>query len=681
MGHKFYLPLTLILVGYAYGAIVYENVIFQKVNEITTTRARWLVTFVQDLSPFKYFLAHVSTDIDKVAEVTDAILVHYNDSRPNFQSTLVNLKEEVNSLDKTLEGILQSYTTYRTLGSGSRSRRSLFPMVGRIMSFMFGTISQAEIDDVRNGINQLSRNQQSIIHVLDEQISILNVSRTQIAENRNAIIDLVKCVNLFDARLRKFEEAVQRRFEHVEMFINLYSQMDLLLSGIRDTIQRAVLYLENLRLELNMLSLNHLSPSTITPNELQSLLIQIKTKLPSSLKLPENPETNIWYFYGTLTCNTILENDKIIVMINIPLLDYNGEFDVFQAHSIPVPLHQNKSSELPDMVAKYNIEYSGLLINKDRSQYALLTPEELHTCGNTAIKYCSPKNVILPVNLHQLCLLALFFKDHSKVDKHCRKTVEPNAVLPMATYISSGHWLVSARTPLEFSIVCLAANGRSSSMTQTIQKMSNIVDIITLKSGCHAANDFLNLPPYYEYEQQIHVPDPLNNLLTIRNKTKFRVWDSFEKLPTFPAIELPENLKSIKQIPMDHLVTQLRGLGRVEVKNTSWPIWVHILINLGIILVVVVLLYCCCIVRKNKSKWTPNENSCLRSLANICKVGGRSDEGEPNQRRRSTGDEGGLAMSTLLKDEEDLTCRPTSHNDAQSSLLGQLRVSPTKTGK
>ena len=84
MGHKFYLSLTLIFVGYAYGAIVYENVIFQKVNEITTTRAGWLVTFVQDLSPFKYFLAHVSTDIDKVAEVTDAILVHYNDSRPNF---------------------------------------------------------------------------------------------------------------------------------------------------------------------------------------------------------------------------------------------------------------------------------------------------------------------------------------------------------------------------------------------------------------------------------------------------------------------------------------------------------------------------------------------------------------------------------------------------------------------
>ena len=66
------------------------------------------------------------------------------------------------------------------------------------------------------------------------------------------------------------------------------------------------------------------------------------------------------------------------------------------------------------MVAKYSIEYSGLLINKDRSQYAPLTDDELQACGNAAIKYCSPKNSVLPVNLHRLCILVVFFK-HNKV--------------------------------------------------------------------------------------------------------------------------------------------------------------------------------------------------------------------------------------------------------------------------
>ena len=523
MANKLCLSISLIMVGYAYGVIIHENAIFHKVNEITTTRARWLVTFVQDLSPFKYFVAHVSADIDNVANITDAIIDHYDGPKQDsFHNTLLNLKEEISYLDKTLEGIIQSYTSYKLLGS--RTRRSVIPVIGRIMSFMFGTISESELDDVKRGINELSQNQQDIIHILDEQMTILNVSRVQIAQNRDAIIDLVKCMNLFDARLRKLTEAVQQWFEHIEMFVNIYSQMDLILSGIKDAIQRAVFYLENLRLELNMLSLDHLSPSTITPQALKLLLTQIKTRLPSSLKLPEDPETNIWYFYRTLTCTTVLDGDKILVLISIPLLDYNGEFDVFKAFSVPAPLHDlSKSSGLPDMVAKYSIEYPGLLIDKDRRQYALLTADEMQTCGNTAIKYCSPKNAVLPVNLHNLCILALFFKDNNKVDKYCQKIVEPNAILPAATYIASGHWLVTAKAPLEFSIVCLASNGRKSPKTQSIQRMTTFVDVISLQSGCHAANDYLNLPPYY-------IMSLKSNILCL---THYAIYLSFETKQNF----------------------------------------------------------------------------------------------------------------------------------------------------
>lgn len=677
-----HLLISLLLVSYAFGVVIHENVIFHKVNEITTTRARWLVTFVQDLSPFRLFLARVSADIDGVANVTDAIIRHYRGPKQDsFLNTLINLREEVDSLYKTMDGILLSYNYYRSLGS--RSRRSVIPVVGRIMSFLFGTISESDLDDVRRGINDLSQNQQEIIHVLEEQMTILNVSRVQIAENRNAIIDLVKCVNLFDMRIRKLATEIQKQLEHVEMFVNLYSQLDLILSDIKDALQRAMFYLENLRLELNMLSLDHLSPSTITPGSLKSLLIQIKTKLPSTLKLPEDPEADIWYFYRTLTCTTVLENDKILILINIPLLDYNGEFDVYKVYSIPVPLHQNfsRNSGLPDMVAKYSVEYSGLLMNKDRSQYAPLTEHELQTCGSAVVKYCSPQNAVLPVNLHRLCILALFFKDDKKIDENCHKIVEPNAILPSATYISSGQWLVSAKEPLEFSVVCLASTGHKSPMTQTTQKMATYVDVISLKSGCHAANDYLNLPPYYEFQEQMTMHDPLSNLLEIRGKVKFRIWNPLiQNISNFTKIKLPENLKAIAQIPMNEFVTRLRRLKRVEVKDTSWPVWVYILINLGITFVLVVILYYFCKVRRNKQKWVPN-SACLRSCTSICEVREGTNKGKPNQRRQSARVDDRLVMSTLLKDGENLTCGQSDTEEIQSSLLSQLGTSPPKTTK
>ena len=199
--------------------------------------------------------------------------------------------------------------------------------------------------------------------------------------------------------------------------------------------------------------------------------------------------------------------------------------------------------------------------------------------------------------------------------------------------------------------------------------MITYVDVISLKSGCHAANDFLNLSPYYEFQEQITMHDPLSNLLEIRHKTKFRIWNPLVRnFSNFTKFELPENLKAVEQIPMNEFVTRLRGLKRVEVKDTSWPIWVYILINPGITLVLVVILYWFCKVRKNKQKWVPN-NACLRSCASICEVGGRANKGRPNQRQRSARGEDSLAMSTLLKDGENLTCGQLDTEEIQPSLL------------
>ena len=265
------LLILLSLIGCAEGVIIHGNV-FHKINEITSTRAEWLITFVQDLQPFRFFLSRVAADIEQIAKVTEIMLDHYSGPRQqSFTNTLKNLHDEIESLSGVLNGIFQNYADYKSLGS--KAKRSVLPIVGKIMSFMFGTVPESQLEDVCHAINELSKNQVDILHLLEEQMSVLNVSRAQINENRMAILDLVKCVNLFDIRIRELTEAIQERFERVETFVNVYAQMDLIISGIKDAILRANFYLENLRLELNMLSLNHLSPSLITPENLKKTFI------------------------------------------------------------------------------------------------------------------------------------------------------------------------------------------------------------------------------------------------------------------------------------------------------------------------------------------------------------------------------------------------------------------------
>ena len=125
-----------------------------------------------------------------------SIFLYSGQSYGRFVGTIKSLRKEVKSLQDTQAGIIQSYLDYRSLGS--REKRSLLPFVGQAFSFLFGTISEADIENVRRGLADLYSNQQDIVHILEEQMSILNVSRVQIAENRQAILNLVICVNRFD---------------------------------------------------------------------------------------------------------------------------------------------------------------------------------------------------------------------------------------------------------------------------------------------------------------------------------------------------------------------------------------------------------------------------------------------------------------------------------------------------
>lgn len=88
-------------------------------------------------------------------------------------------------------------------------------------------------------------------------MSVLNLTRLQVAENRRSIMDLIIVVQKLDRKMQKLQEVFDRKFTKPEQFIHTNLQFQLILEEIKSTIQ--VFYLENLKSELNMLSMHHLS--------------------------------------------------------------------------------------------------------------------------------------------------------------------------------------------------------------------------------------------------------------------------------------------------------------------------------------------------------------------------------------------------------------------------------------
>ena len=70
------------------------------------------------------------------------------------------------------------------------------------MSTLFGTMSESDLENINENINILAKNQEKIVHDLDMSLSVLNMTRIQVSENRRSIMDLIICIQKLDENKR-----------------------------------------------------------------------------------------------------------------------------------------------------------------------------------------------------------------------------------------------------------------------------------------------------------------------------------------------------------------------------------------------------------------------------------------------------------------------------------------------
>ena len=169
-----------------------------------------------------------------------------------------------------------SFDDYPTITLGDhRNKRSVLPIIGQLMSTLFGTVSESDLESVNRNVNILARNQKRAIHDLKACMSVLDLTRVQVIENKRSIMDLIIVVQRLYREISSLEEQFEKKIVRLEQFLHRYLQFKLILEEIRLMTQDAMFYLENLKLELSMLSLQHLSTNTISRSNLREMLIDV----------------------------------------------------------------------------------------------------------------------------------------------------------------------------------------------------------------------------------------------------------------------------------------------------------------------------------------------------------------------------------------------------------------------
>ena len=548
--------------GTSYALEGFENVVFHLQNEITVTRAKWLVSFHIDLRQFDAALLNLQANLEEVrrrAEETD-FKEEMNTNSP-YGAAFMEIKEQLEELRSEKGRLVGRYNDFSSIGG--RRKRSVLPFVGDALSYLFGVTSSADMRAVEKAVQRLKDTQKGTLHLIEDSITIINITRDEVGQNRHKINTLIGklggTLTYLNRTLIPLERNVNEMRESAHVYWHYNLLMNKLLNSFTD-VRRALDFLE---FQLNLLAKGQLTPSIISPHRLRILLEEIAKTLPEEFKLAREPGKDIWYYYRTLGCSTLFNEQSITIVAHIPLLDREHTYEVYRIFNFPLPLPtRHKSLETRKWTVRFQLETDTIAINKDRTRYVLLNEMETLQCVRRDNDLCKIESPIYLSNRRDSCELSLFKRDRERVRKNCISKVKTNTRLPWAVRIDEGTWILALEEEERFTVRC-----REQEPKELYAKAP--LATIHIGRGCTAYSNAMILTAQIrgisekKETQKLQIPQ--------FNISQAIVWGPITKIrPNLMNVTLPKELSEMGSISPMRIVKELRKLEAD--KTTTWKI-------------------------------------------------------------------------------------------------------------
>ena len=111
-------------------------------------------------------------------------------------------------------------------------KRSLIPIIGKGLSYLFGTAIEADSNTICSSFGRLAESQEEIAHVTDENILVNKITIVEITENRKALNKIIGSLTNLDVKLGNITQGLEKEVFQVGQFVKLYWHLD---SYMQDT--------------------------------------------------------------------------------------------------------------------------------------------------------------------------------------------------------------------------------------------------------------------------------------------------------------------------------------------------------------------------------------------------------------------------------------------------------------
>jgi len=519
---------------------------FVKKNEVYVSHSNWVISTT---IPLDMFLNHFDKMTRQMLGLNETLqtLENSENSDPEVrrfirEMSALFLKEMQLSYGefKMVRKQFDELTSLSRPSSASRITRSLLPFVGSALSQLFGVVSEDQMRQVRNRLQTLKTNQDRIIHVVDESLTMIKETRALVSENREAI----RRLNVASNELNEKTLSLTRQIAHIDnqiYFIEVSIAMQELFVIVRQLLAELSLTVHDLHHHVNDALHGKLSTTLISPSQLKETLIAIKRKLPKSVTMPFPLNKNgLHDFYSFVPTTLMLVDNEIHVLLLVPITRDEPPLSIFQIVTVPV-FHQNRKA-----TAEFHTETSFIAISQDKRYFAMLDTVTDQTCLSN--KYCKLTAIMYSVRTYPSCAVSLLLENKNAIRTQCRKIMNKSPPVPVIRFLSVGNWILS--TPID-----LIADVTCSPDSQPHQRSySKGISLVKIEKGCTMRTVYFQIHAGL-HEETLVVDQEYFNSNFHFNQTEYSIWQDLDiDFPEFHNLtNLSKALKPIEDLPLENL--------------------------------------------------------------------------------------------------------------------------------
>ena len=377
------------------------------------------------------------------------------------------------------------------------------------------------------------------LQILQEQNQLQDKQIKQLAKFLNLTMHHVdkhsEMLYELDTKLTIINKTIQELMWNVDVILyesNLMHFFQTKLYRVHSSLHALWSDTESLFEYMRALASQELNSMIILPNILKDVLHKIEHDIKSHarLKLCENPDSNIWSYYGTIKLTPIVLEDCLMLILMVPLADQSLQLNLYKVYNLPM-LHP-----VLHVHAQYELESSYIATVMDGMFVTLPTALDVRLCLMTNRHLCMFNQALYPVEQTNWCVYALFINDEKCIEKNCvLKAIDHTTNL---AYSLDGYlWAISALATEQLQLRCV--------METRIITISPPLQIIDVGNGCEAYSTSIYIPAKLELTTTIQSITRsqffLNYNFNYTNVSRFLIW-----YKTAFASLTPDEVKSLK---------------------------------------------------------------------------------------------------------------------------------------